>query len=242
MEVKDRLIVALDVTSRDEALRWAERLREVVGIVKVGAPLFLRCGPPVLDDLVACGVRVFLDLKLHDIPTAVERAMQSIMQHDVTMCTLHLSGGVHMLAAARRMVDAASSSLEREPTRLLGVTLLTSLGSEDLVRMGVGMKPREYVQSLIRVGLDGGVDGFIVPAADLAMVRHETSEHLLVTPGIRPSWSPEPGDQHRTGEPGAAMRAGADYLVVGRPILEADHPRRAAERITRDMEEGLKSG
>lgn len=227
------LIVALDLPARAEALELVDRLDDTVVRYKVGAPLFTRAGPDVVRALNDRGKRVFLDLKYHDIPHTVARALESAAELDVEFVTLHVSGGAAMLRAAREAVG-------HDGPRLLGVTLLTSMGVADVERVwGRELSSlREDVFRLADVAAEARLDGVVASALEAeALKRKHGDDFLVVTPGIRPAGS-EADDQARVATPAAAARAGADYLVVGRPILHAEHPSAMAERIRDEARSG----
>ena len=227
--MSDRLIVALDVKSNAAALRLVERLGDAVSFYKVGSPLFTRSGPDIVKQLKQAGKRVFLDLKYHDIPNTVSSAVTAAADLGVDLLTIHSSGGGAMIKAAR---DAAGD----DGPRILAVTVLTSFGGDDAEQVwGKQINSlREEVMRLAQLAADAGAHGVIAsPLEAEALKRRHGSEFLVVTPGIRPAGA-ERGDQVRTATPGDAIRAGADYLVVGRPVIEAGDP---VEVVTRIQEE-----
>ncbi|MEN9220864.1 MAG: orotidine-5'-phosphate decarboxylase [Thermostichus sp. BF3_bins_97] len=219
----DRLIIALDTPSLEQALQWVDCLPQVLWW-KVGLELFTAVGSPILRALKERGKRIFLDLKLHDIPNTVGRATQVAVGYGVDLLTLHASGGSAMLRAA---VEAAQSS----PCRLLAVTLLTSLSPEQLQQeLCVGQDPADYALHLAQLAQAQGFTGLVCSPQEVARLRQALGpEVLLVTPGIRLSRSatdddPIEDDQQRIWTPARALQAGADYLVVGRPVTAARDP------------------
>ena len=224
---RDRLIVALDTHDPRVALGWAEMLRDEVGLFKVGLELFSCAGPAVVEELRRRGLRVFLDLKLHDIPATVSRCVEALAGLGVEMTTLHASGG-------RAMLRAAAEARDRRPTgslRLLAVTVLTSLDAAALAEIGMGDHPEERAAALAGLAAECGLDGVVCSPLEAERLRAASPEgFLLVTPGIRPAGQPA-GDQARVATPAEAVRRGADYLVVGRPIIRANDPRAAAQEI-----------
>ncbi|MBI4408928.1 MAG: orotidine-5'-phosphate decarboxylase [Gemmatimonadetes bacterium] len=224
------LIVALDLPTRPAALELVGRLHELVTYYKVGAPLFTRVGPDIVRELRERGKRVFLDLKYHDIPSTVARAVEAAAALDVDLLTLHASGGSVMLRAARAAVASSGP-------RLLGVTALTSSGPDDL-EQAWGRPIRSVGDEVNRLALlaaEAGLDGVVAsPREAQAIKRRHGSDFLVVTPGIRPAHSAR-DDQARTATPAFAVRAGADFLVVGRPILEAEHPAAVAGALLEEM-------
>ncbi len=226
----DRLIVALDVTSRTASARLVEQLGDAVSFYKIGSPLFTRCGPDVVRELKEQGKRVFLDLKYHDIPNTVAHAVAAAVELDVDLLTVHAGGGSAMIEAARKKAEAGN-------TRILAVTLLTSFGVDDVEQVwGKQLSSlREEVARLAQLAADAGAHGVVAsPLEAETLKRRHGAEFLVVTPGIRPAGS-EQGDQTRTATPADALRAGADYLVVGRPVLEAEDPVAAVRRMHEEM-------
>ena len=223
----DKIIVALDVSSKDEALSLVERLREQISFFKVGLQLYTAEGPEIVHAISALGAKVFLDLKLHDIPNTVGRAVESAAQLGVQMLTIHLSGGSEMVLAA----------LAARKTRMLilGVTVVTSATQQTLDEVGVQEELDRHVSRLGNIGVAAGVDGLIASPFEIKFLRAEFGDRIkIVVPGIRPSWS-DPGDQKRVMTPREALEAGADYLVIGRPIIAQKSPREAVERILGEL-------
>lgn len=231
---RQKLIVALDVPDAKSAVRLLERLEGTCTWFKVGLELFVAGGPAVLEPIVARGHNVFLDLKLHDIPNTVAGAVKSAAGLGVRMLTLHAGGGPAMLVAAK---DALAGV--KTPPELLAVTVLTSMDAAELGRVGVDREPGTQVELLARTGLEAGIRGFVCSPQEVAAVRALTGpEGVLVIPGIRPSGT-QSGDQKRVAGPAEAIRRGASYLVVGRPITQAPDPAEAANAILREMAESL---
>ncbi|MBU1693071.1 MAG: orotidine-5'-phosphate decarboxylase [Verrucomicrobia bacterium] len=227
---RSELIVALDVVGAAEALSMVDRLPPEVSWYKIGLELFCAEGPAVIQAVRARGKNVFLDLKLHDIPRTVERAILSAARHGAGMLTVHAAGGRAMLKAA---ADAARRC--PQPPRLIAVTTLTSLDQRDLADLGIMRPPQVHVMSMADMALKQGIHGMVCSPQEVESLRARFgSRTLLVTPGIRPAGS-DPGDQKRVATPSAAVRAGADFLVVGRPILEAPDPVTAARAILKEM-------
>jgi orotidine-5'-phosphate decarboxylase len=213
-----RLIVALDVSSAAAAQKIVAAVGDSVLTFKVGMQLYTAEGPQLVRDLVACGRRVFLDLKYHDIPNTVEGAVREAAQLGVSMLTVHASGGSRMLRAG---VEAARS---RPDLRVLAVTVLTSLNDNDLETIGVNGRVADSVLRLARVALAAGCHGVVASAQEASRLRSELGDDfVIVTPGVRPAGSAV-GDQMRVVTPAQAIAAGANYIVVGRPITEAADP------------------
>jgi orotidine-5'-phosphate decarboxylase len=225
---RDRLIIALDVSTRAEAISLALTLAPFAGWMKIGLQLFTAEGPDLVRAIRETGAKVFLDLKLHDIPNTIARAVESIARSDVRMLTLHLSGGTEMVRAA---VAAAPENL-----LVLGVTVLTSANSETLREIGMVEDVSQQVVRLAEIGTACGVGGVVASAREIAALRKALGESLkLVIPGIRPRGSEE-HDQKRIMTPAEAIAAGADYLVIGRPITAAPDPTMAARKIAEEIE------
>lgn len=233
-----RVIVALDVPSADEARALVERIGERGDFYKVGLELYTRAGPGFVRELTAAGKAVFLDLKLHDIPNTVAAAVRAVADLDVELLTLHAAGGRPMLEAAARAAREASTE-RAAALRLLAVTVLTSLDASDLGEVWGRSVPRvpDEVVRLARVAATAGVDGAVCSAAEAPDVRERIgSDFLVVTPGIRPAGS-DVGDQKRVATPAAAVRAGADYLVVGRAVTRASDPAGALAGVLDEVSE-----
>jgi orotidine-5'-phosphate decarboxylase len=222
--MNDRLVLALDASHRDDILRMADVLHGVVGVFKIGLQAFIGNGPALVRELVGRGERVFLDLKIHDIPNTAKHAIAEVASLGVFMTTVHASGGEAMLRAC-----ALDSVL------VLGVTVLTSLDHAELRRIGFQAAPEETAVSLARLARTAGLRGVVASPLEIERIRENCgSGFVILTPGIRPAGSAV-GDQRRTMTPAQAIAAGADYLVVGRPITEAADPRSAALQIVEEM-------
>ncbi len=232
MNARDRLIVALDVPKADDARVLVDRLAGHVGLFKVGSQIFTAAGPELVREIVGRGQKVFLDLKFHDIPRTVAGAVASASRLGVSLVDVHGLGG-------RAMVEAAAGALPAMGTRLLAITILTSHDEDTLDEIGVNGSMAESVRRLALLAKEAGADGVVASPHEVAIVREACgSGFLIVTPGIRPAGAAL-GDQARAATPAAALAAGADYLVVGRPITEAADPAAAADAIVREMETAL---
>ncbi|MEX2271621.1 MAG: orotidine-5'-phosphate decarboxylase [Vicinamibacterales bacterium] len=228
--MRDRMLVALDFPDAAAALETAERLRGHVGGFKVGKQLFTAKGPALVRSLASRGDRVFLDLKFHDIPNTVAGAVQSAAHLGVWMLNVHASGGRAMMAAAREAADRAAEEGAPRPL-VIGVTVLTSMDAAALHETGVDADPADHVVRLARLARESGLDGVVCSPQEIGLVRAACgSDFLIVTPGIRGADDAK-GDQVRTATAAGAMQAGADYLVIGRPITAASDPAMAADRI-----------
>jgi orotidine-5'-phosphate decarboxylase len=225
---KDRLIVALDVPTAPQATALVDRLAGQVGMFKVGSQLFTALGPDFVKDLVSRGEKVFLDLKYHDIPNTVAAAVGEASRLGVSLLTVHALGG-------RAMIEAAMGALPALGTRLLAVTVLTSHDQETLAQIGVGGEVAEWVRRLAVLAREANADGVVASPHEVGLIREACGpEIVVVTPGVRPAGAAR-DDQARAATPAAALAAGADYLVVGRPIIEARDPAEAAAAIVTEM-------
>jgi len=228
------LLVALDVDSAAEAFALADILRGVAGGFKIGSRLFTSEGPSIVSRLVGCGDRVFLDLKFHDIPSTVAGAVQAATRVGVWMLNVHAAGGLDMMRAARAAAVETSDRTGAAPPLVIAVTVLTSLEPQALVRLGVGEDVEQHVDRLAHLAAEAGLDGVVASPRETARIRQwADSRFLIVTPGIRTGDRAD--DQARTSGAADALRAGASFLVVGRPIIKAADPRKAAERIVGEM-------
>jgi len=236
---RERLIFALDVDSFDEARRWVERLSGKVGIFKVGKQLFTRCGPDVVRMIRDAGGEVFLDLKFHDIPHTVAMAGLEASRLDVRMFNVHALGGSAMMRRTVEEVHEACAPGKGRRPLLLAVTILTSTDEQALREIGIDRPVTEMVVRLARLAMDAGMDGVVASPLEIEAIRRACgTDFVIVTPGVRPAFTAA-NDQKRIATPGAALAAGADYLVVGRPIAQADDPVAAVELITAEMAQAL---
>ena len=236
MKAKERLIVALDVKTPEEAERLIDVLSPEVDVFKVGIAPFTGYGQVVLNKLEEAGKKVFLDLKFHDIPNTVKNAAHVSAAKGVFMLNFHCIGGENMLRAAVEGAREASAALGKKPPILLGVTVLTSMDESQMKSIGLAGRVEEKVVEFARLARRAGLDGVVASAQEAAVIKENTGkDFVVVTPGVRPDWAAA-GDQKRIVTPKKAMENGADYIVVGRPIIQAPDPREAARRIIEEME------
>ena len=233
-----QLLVALDVESGNRAVELATTLRDVVDGVKIGSRLFTLEGPGLVRRLTDQGTRVFLDLKFHDIPNTVAQAVEAAVTTGAWMVNVHASGGIPMMqAAAKAAADTAARSNRPRPL-VIAVTVLTSMDEDTLRAGGVGRALFDHVLALAKMAEQAGLDGVVASPQETAAIRSACGPNFaIVTPGIRgASAGTEKNDQARTMGPGEAVKAGASYLVVGRPIIAAADPREAAQKIAEEMQ------
>ncbi len=241
---RSSLIVALDFDSLSSAVKFAEKIADLVGMFKIGKQLFTAAGPEVVRQVAALGPGVFLDLKYHDIPNTVAGAVLSAAAiNGVQLVNIHALGGSAMMAAAVQAVNAVTAMGEDRP-RLLAVTILTSMDQKAMREVGITGIPKDRVLKLAKLAKKVGVDGVVASAQEARAIRKACGpDFLIVTPGVRPAEdtvagkkaSTKKNDQSRTATPTEAIKAGADFVVVGRPILAATDPRAAAQAIVDEI-------
>ncbi len=230
MNTDSKIIVALDFPGTKEAQTLVERLEPGRCRLKVGKELFTRGGPQFVEQLVGQGYDVFLDLKFHDIPNTVARACTAAAELGVWMVNVHALGGGKMMRAAKEAVSAFE-----QPPLLIAVTILTSMGQEDIAGIGLSGTPADNVLRLASLANESGLDGVVCSPLEVEMLRKsQGDEFQLVTPGIRPAGS-QKGDQTRVMTPADAVKAGSSYLVIGRPITAAPEPMAALEAIEQEL-------
>jgi orotidine-5'-phosphate decarboxylase len=227
MTAADKIIVALDVATKEKALELVQELRDQISFFKIGLQLYTAEGPEIVRAVLATGAKVWLDLKLYDIPNTVARAVESASHLGVHMLTIHLSGGSEMIRAA--------TGARANETVILGVTVLTSATEQTLREVGIAAKMDDQVLRLARLGAEAGIDGVVASPHEIKKLRREFGDKIkIAVQGIRPSWA-EPGDQKRFMTPRQAIEAGADYIGIGRPITAHQNPREAVERILEEL-------
>ena len=226
-DAADKIIVALDVATKEKALELVQELRDQISFFKIGLQLYTAEGPEIVRAVLATGAKVWLDLKLYDIPNTVARAVESASRLGVHMLTIHLSGGSEMIRAA---TGARANELV-----ILGVTVLTSATEQTLREIGIADKVADQVLRLARLGTQAGIDGLVASPHEIEILRSEFGDKIkIAVQGIRPHWA-EPGDQKRFMTPREAIEAGADYIGIGRPITAHRNPREAVERILEEL-------
>lgn len=232
----DVLILALDMPEREHALDVIDTFSDYVHMYKVGLELFTSCGPSIIQDIQKRNKKVFLDLKFHDITTTVSKAALVAARLGVHMFTIHTSNGFDTMKRCRESVVELCLKENRERPKILGVTVLTNMTPEILKNeMGIQHGLHTHVRHLSALALKAGLDGVVASGREAEIVRNHCGRgFLIVSPGIRPSWSP-PDDQKRTMTPREALRHGADYLVIGRAVLQQPDPVQAIQLITREL-------
>ncbi|MBC7997681.1 MAG: orotidine-5'-phosphate decarboxylase [Leptolyngbya sp.] len=236
MKGKDRLIVALDVASMDEALSLVDELKSEVGLFKVGLELFTNCGTRLLDELKRLEAPVFFDGKFHDIPNTVSAASREIAKKGVEMFNVHAVGGGEMIRAARKAADESAAAAGVKSPILLAVTVLTSMSQEVLSEeLGIKENVEAVVARYASLAKAAGANGVVASAKEVKVIREVCGQDfLIVTPGIRPSWASD-DDQKRIVTPKQAVELGTDYVVVGRPITKAANRKDAAKRVAEEL-------
>jgi orotidine-5'-phosphate decarboxylase len=233
--MRNPIIAALDVPTAEQALKLAGEIAPAVGAFKIGKELFVSAGPDIVKRVRATGARVFLDLKFHDIPNTVAKAVVAAVRLDVQMMTIHTSGGSEMMRAAEKSALDTAEKLSQPAPLVLGVTVLTSSTNETLAETGCEADTERQVLRLAQLAVKSGLRGLVCSPLEIVALRKVLPAHIqLVTPGIR-TGSEKADDQKRTLSPREAIRAGANWLVIGRPIYAAENPRAAAEQILESL-------
>lgn len=230
-----RIVVAMDYDNADDCFYMAKRLSPQYCRLKVGKELFTACGPWVVEHLMRLGFEVFLDLKFHDIPNTTAKAVKAAAKMGVWMVNVHASGGQRMMESAREILEQHASSHNGRRPLLIGVTVLTSLESQDLHQIGIAEEPEAHVLRLTNLVKQSGLDGVVCSAREASLLRSQFGQNFcLVTPGIRLDSSPV-DDQKRTLTPESAMAAGSSYLVIGRPITKSHDPVATCKTILKSI-------
>jgi len=240
LKAKDKLIVALDVEDLDAADRLMDQMQGLVTHYKLGAQLLTAAGPDAVRRVRRGGVGVFYDAKFHDIPRTVDAAVTAACRLGATLVNVHASGGKEMMTAAAQAADAVAKKMRQPKAQVLAVTVLTSLNQQILEEeLGVHRRIENQVVHLAKLAQESGLDGVVASPQEIEALRKACGpDFIILTPGIRPGGS-EKGDQKRTLTPGEAIAAGADYIVVGRPVVQAKDPVAVVRQIQKEMEEAL---
>ncbi|MGI5920246.1 MAG: orotidine-5'-phosphate decarboxylase [Syntrophomonadaceae bacterium] len=238
MQAKDRIVLALDVDTQEEALKLVKNLAQDVGVFKVGMQLFNSTGPDIVHRINDLGGRVFVDLKFHDIPNTVGAAGRVMTRLNAFMFNVHAAGGKEMMARVVSDVQDEAARLGTVPPLILAVTVLTSISQQQLQEelLITGRKVQDVVVEWAQMAQAAGISGVVCSPQEITAIRDACGpDFIIVTPGIRPSWS-EKNDQKRITTPRQALDMGTDYMVIGRPIVKAENPQLAAQKIIEELE------
>lgn len=237
LSAKDRLVVALDVDSREQAISLVEELSPFVGLFKVGSQLFTSVGPELVKEIIGRGAKVFLDLKYHDIPNTVANAVVAAMRLGVSICNVHALGGLAMMRQVAEECENVAAKENLTKPLILAVTVLTSHDQASLNDLAINENLSDLVVRLAKLTQKAGLDGVVASAQEITLIRNATqSPFVILTPGLRPAQS-DTQDQKRVMTPEEALKAGSDYLVIGRPILAHPNPAKAAAEIVASLED-----
>tara|TARA_Y200000002_G_scaffold54582_1_gene39972 strand:+ start:1645 stop:2331 length:687 start_codon:yes stop_codon:yes gene_type:complete len=228
MNTKRFIFCALDFTDLKKTLDFTEIIKNNVGGIKLGLEFFSKNGPQGVEKMKKFGLPLFLDLKLHDIPNTVKQSLKNVLSLEPDFLTVHLSGGYRMIEVLQDI---------KKQTKIIGVSLLTSLDNEDLKNMGINLKSNEFVEHLVKIGVKAGIDGIVSSALEVDNLKKKFNDLIFVTPGIRLS-SDKTDDQKRTKSPRSAIASGSDLLVIGRPITESKNPVSSINEIINNIENG----
>lgn len=236
LSAKDRLVVALDVDSREQAISLVEELNPFVGLFKIGSQLFTATGPQLVKEIINRGAKVFLDLKYHDIPNTVASAVVAAMRLGVSICNVHALGGLAMMRQVAEECEKVAAKESLTKPIILAVTVLTSHDQASLNDLAINENLSDLVVRLAKLTQKAGLDGVVASAQEITLIRNATqSPFVVLTPGLRPAQS-DTQDQKRVMTPEEALKAGSDYLVIGRPILAHPNPAKAAAEIVASLE------
>ena len=234
--MKEKLVLALDVDTKEKAELLIKELSEYVGVFKVGKELFTAEGPEIFKLVKANGGKIFADLKYHDIPNTVASAARTLVRHGVEIFNVHASGGYEMIKKTREAIEDEAKKLGVKRPVFLAVTVLTSLNDEDMKKIHVNESAKEHVLTLAKLAKEAGADGIVCSPQEIELIKKELgNDFITLTPGVRPVWAAA-GDQKRVMTPKEAVDKGTDYIVVGRPITGAENRKEAAEKIVLEME------
>lgn len=235
MTHNERLIVALDVDTKEKALELVKKLKDEVRIFKIGSELFTSCGPSIVEDIQKQGAKVFLDLKFHDIPNTAAKAAASAVRMGVFLFNVHALGGSDMMKKCAQSVTEEAKKLNIQRPKMIAVTILTSMDGNNLRNIGINDNMEKQVLKLATLAKDAGLDGVVASPSEIKTIRKELGEgFLIVTPGVRPAWAAK-NDQKRIATPKEAIESGASFIVVGRPVTEADDPVEAVKKILEEI-------
>jgi len=236
--LKEKLVLALDVSNLDEAKKLIQELAEYVGVFKVGKELFTAVGPEIFKVIKENGGKIFADLKYHDIPNTVASAARVLTRYGVEIFNIHATGGKEMIRQTREAIEDEANKLGVKRPKLLAVTVLTSLDNSDLKELKINVENTgDYVLHLAKMAKESGADGIVCSPLEIEKVKKELGDDFItLTPGIRPSWSNK-GDQKRVMTPKEAIKKGTDYIVIGRPIRNAENRVEAVKKILKEMGE-----
>ena len=235
MTPKERLIVALDVDTKEKALGLVEKLKTEVKIFKIGSELFTSCGPDIVAAVRSRSCGIFLDLKFHDIPNTVAKSAATAARLGVSMLNVHALGGYDMMKKAAESVAIEAKALKIAKPKIIAVTVLTSMDENSLKKIGINDNMEKQVLRLAKLAKDASLDGVVASPSEVKLIRKELGEEfIIVTPGVRPEWAAA-NDQKRITTPREAVLNGATYIVVGRPIVEAPDPLAAAKRVLEEI-------
>jgi orotidine-5'-phosphate decarboxylase len=235
MKPDERLIVALDVDTKEKATALLEKLKKDAKVFKIGSELFTSCGTEIVNEVKKRGCAVFLDLKFHDIPNTVAKSAAAATKLGVLIFNVHALGGFDMMKRAAEAAKKEAERLKIERPKVIAVTILTSMDENSLKKIGINDNMGTQVLKLARLAKDAGLDGVVASPSEVKLIRESIGEDfLVVTPGVRPSWAAV-NDQKRVATPKEAVDNGADYIVVGRPVIEAADPKIAVVKILKEM-------
>jgi len=231
MMPKERLIVALDVDTKEKAIGLVEKLKAEVKIFKIGSELFTSCGPDIVSAVRSRGCGIFLDLKFHDIPNTVAKSAAAAVRLGVSILNVHALGGYDMMKKAAESVAIEAKASKITKPKIIAVTILTSMDENSLKKIGINDNMEKQVLKLAKLAKDASLDGVVASPSEVKLIRRELGEEfIIVTPGVRPEWTAA-DDQKRIATPKEAVLNGATYIVIGRPIVEAPDPLAVAKRI-----------
>ena len=235
MTPEERLIVALDVATKEKALGLVEKLQTEVKIFKIGSELFTSCGPDIVAAIKRMGCDIFLDLKFHDIPNTVAKSTAVVVRLSVSILNVHALGGYDMMKRCAEAARDEAKKLKEERPKVIAVTILTSMDENSLKKIGINDNMEKQVLKLAKLAKDASFDGVVASPSEVKLIRKELGqEFIIVTPGVRPEWAAA-NDQKRIATPKEAVLNGATYIVVGRPIVEAPDPLAAAKKVLEEI-------